>query len=97
MVTKQKSVQPTPEKPRNPFGNSSSQHIAPSFAELTHLGAVLDAVCRAGCAIMFGHTRDGGAVVTTVLDGDNRYKQFCGNDGELERTIDSIFAAYEDL
>lgn len=97
MATSKAKLQALPPAKGNPFGNSGSQHHTPSFTEVGNLAHVLDAVCRAGCAIMFGHTRDGGAVVITVLDGDNRYKQYCANADELERSAESIFAAYEEL
>jgi hypothetical protein len=80
----------------NPFAGNGAQHIAPSFTECTDLARLLDGVCRAGCAIMVGHTRDGGAVVFTILDGDNRHRTYCSNDPELQGAIDSALAAYSE-
>jgi len=78
----------------NPFNRNGVTHIAPSFTDCTDLARLLDAVCRAGCAVMVGHTRDGGAVVFTILDGDNRHRTYCANDAELQGAIDSACAAY---
>jgi len=78
----------------NPFLNTKEPHIAPSFTDCTDLARLLDSVCRSGCAFMVGHTRDGGAVVFTILDGDNRHRTYCSNDHELQGAIDSALAAY---
>lgn len=80
----------------NPFLSKGEQHIAPSFTDATDIARLLDAVCRSGCALMVGHTRDGGAVVFTVLDGDMRHRTYCSNDHELQGAIDSAFSAYSD-
>lgn len=81
----------------NPFGGKDVPHIAPELAEVAGLGRVFDLVLRAGCALMLGHTRDGGAVCFTVLDGDNRHRTYAGNVHDLEQAIESLAAAYEDL
>jgi len=81
---------------KNPFATGSVTHIAPSFTDTTDLARLLDSVCRAGCAFMVGHTRDSGAVVFTILDGDNRHRTYCSNDHELQGAIDSAFAAYSE-
>ncbi len=81
---------------RNPFLSKGDMHIAPSFTDCTDLARLLDSVCRAGCALMVGHTRDGGAVVLTILDGDNRHRTYSSNDAELQGAIDSAFAAYSE-
>jgi len=78
----------------NPFVNGSTGHIAPSFTDINDVARLLDCVCRNGCALMVGHTRDGGAVVLTILDGDNRHRTYAANDGELQAAIDSALAAY---
>lgn len=81
---------------KNPFASGSVVHIAPSFSDCTDLARLLDAVCRAGCAVMVGHTRDGGAIVFTILDGENRHRTYCSNEHELQGAIDSAYAAYGD-
>lgn len=80
----------------NPFLSKQGSHIAPSFTDTTDIARLLDAVCRSGCALMVGHTRDGGAVVFTILDGDNRHRTYCSNDNELQGAIDSAYSAYAD-
>lgn len=79
----------------NPFGVGALGHIAPTLTEVSNLASVCDNIMRSGCGIMLSHTRDGGALVVTILDGDERYKQYAGNQGELERLFDSLNAAYE--
>jgi hypothetical protein len=81
---------------KNPFASGSVAHIAPSFTDVTDLGRFMDSVCRAGCALMVGHTRDGGAVVFTVLDGELRHRTYCASDHELQGAIDSAYAAYSE-
>lgn len=78
----------------NPFAQNGANHIAPSFTDTTDLARLLDGVCRSGCALMVGHTRDGGAVVFTILDGEYRHRTYCSNDHELQGAIDSAIAAY---
>lgn len=81
---------------KNPFLQGGAEHIAPSFTDVTDLAKLLDSLCRSGCAFMAGHTRDGGAVVLTVLDGDNRHRTYCSNNHELQAAIDSGLAAYSE-
>lgn len=94
MKTVQKGQGANWDSRANPFVNKGGEHIAPSFTDVTDIARLLDGVCRAGCAIMVGHTRDGGAVVFTILDGDNRHRTYCGNLDELQGAIDSASAAY---
>lgn len=81
---------------KNPFLAQGASHIAPSFTDVSDIARLLDSVCRSGCAVMVGHTRDGGAVVLTILDGDNRHRTYCSNDHELQAAIDSALAAYSE-
>lgn len=81
---------------KNPFLQGGNEHIAPSFTDLTDLARLLDCLCRSGCALMAGHTRDGGAVVFTILDGDNRHRTYCSNTHELQAAVDSALAAYSE-
>jgi len=41
-----------------------------------------------------GRTRDGGAMVLTVLDGDNRHRTYCSSTAELEAALESLEAAF---
>lgn len=42
------------------------------------------AVTNAGAAVMFGRTRDGGALVVAVFDGDDRARYYCNSVVEFE-------------
>ena len=48
--------------------------------------AILSAV-EHGCALMFGATRDGGAVALTLLDGNERHKLYPQNVQELNQAL----------
>jgi hypothetical protein len=78
----------------NPFGYQKGTHIAPTLTESDNLGRVFDAVCGNGCALILGHTRDGGALVITVLDGDQRHRTYCSNDNELAGALDALWVSY---
>jgi hypothetical protein len=78
----------------NPFGNGKSGGTAPELNGTATIGIVLDEVLRAGCAIMWGHTRDGGAVVCTVLDGDERHRSYASTVQELDAMLLALHKAY---
>lgn len=80
----------------NPFANNKAGHIAPELAEISGLGQAFDRVLRAGCAVMLGHTRDGGAVVLTILDGEQRHRTYCANTGELDAAIEAMTFVYSE-
>ena len=79
----------------NPFGNGNSVGHAPELASTKTLGLVLDEVLAAGCAIMLGHTRDGGALVCTVLDGPDRHRSYASNEQELDEMMLALHKYYE--
>jgi hypothetical protein len=79
----------------NPFGNSKSSGHAPELTGTVTLGIVLDEVLQSGCAIMFGHTRDGGALVVTVLDGEQRHRTYCTSSQELDQAMLALHTTYE--
>lgn len=81
----------------NPFFNTHRRaKVAPDFDEVSGIGAALDLLVKAGCAVMFGRTRDGGAVVFTVLDGEKRHRTYCSNAEELQEAFDAIREMYAD-
>jgi hypothetical protein len=85
------------EKRPNPFTNSLHLVTAQiSFTDISDIAQVLDVVIAAGCAIMLGRTRDGGALVLTILDGDDRYRTYCANNTELQSAIDALLKMYAD-
>lgn len=85
------------DKRPNPFQNGL-HIVAPqiSFTDISDIAEVLDVVIAAGCAIMLGRTRDGGALVLTILDGDDRYRTYCANNSELQNAIDAMLKMYKD-
>lgn len=46
-----------------------------------------------GAALNFAATRDGGAVVLTLLDGPNRPKVYCSNVQELHQALTDLVAS----
>lgn len=78
----------------NPFAIDGEVSPAPALAGNPALGAAIDEVIRAGCALMIGQTRDGGAVVFTILDADERHRTYCSSAGELERALLALHKMY---
>lgn len=78
----------------NPFAGNANGASKVSLADVSRLGLVLDAVLAEGAAVMVGKTRDGGALVLTVLDGDNRHRTYCATTPELEAALESLEAAF---
>lgn len=52
-------------------------------------------VTNSGDAIMFSRTRDGGAVVLTVLSGDDRQKAYATGEEEVASLLADVRAACE--
>lgn len=85
------------DKRPNPFQNGVRLVAAQvSFTDISDIAEVLDVVTSAGCAIMLGRTRDGGALVLTVLDGDDRYRTYCSDNTELQNAINAMLNMYKD-
>lgn len=81
-------------KRSNPFQASFKTGTAPGLDELSNFGSALDAVLTSGCAVLIGHTRDGGAVVLTILDGSERYRTYCTNNDELVAAVKMMHEMY---
>lgn len=82
---------------KNPFKNA--MHIVggrPKFNQVSDLQEALELLVAAGCAIMLGATRDGGAVVFTILDGDERHRTYCSNDAEFHAAIAAMLEMYSE-
>ncbi len=58
--------------------------------EAAAVGSTVVAALRAGLAVMFATTSDGGAVSVTLFDGDDRFRTYCVNDEELADALASI-------
>lgn len=83
-------------KTKNPFQNiNPAQAARPALDDCGDLPKVAERVIAAGCAIMLGATRDGGAVVITIFDGDTRHKTYCSDDLELDRAMAALIDVYE--
>jgi len=78
----------------NPFGNGKSVGVAPKLTGTATIGIVLDEVLAAGCAIMLGRTRDGGALVCTVLDGEERHRSYASSEQELDAMMLALHNYY---
>lgn len=78
----------------NPFAGKATRGKAPRLSDALHVAGVLDEVMDTGCAVMLGHTRDGGALCITVLDGDTRHRTYCSDDGELADAVNSLHETF---
>jgi len=85
------------ETRNNPFGAKGISTARPNLADVPSVGAVIDSILLGGAAVMLGSTRDGGAVVITVFDGEQRHRTYCSNERELENAFASLQAAYTEL
>jgi hypothetical protein len=54
------------------------------------LASVLLAVVESGCALMFSATRDKGAIVLTLLNGDARNRVYPANAAELVAALTDL-------
>lgn len=79
----------------NPFKELQGRPNTVSLGDIPRLGMALDTVLAQGCAFMFGLTRDGGAMVLTVLDGDERHRTYCSSQHDLEQAIEAIELVYK--
>jgi hypothetical protein len=52
-----------------------------------HLGALVHAVTRAGDAVLFGKSRDGGTLVITICAGDERIKFYASSREQAESLL----------
>ena len=81
----------------NPFTNKSTPNgLRADFTEIANIGKTIQVLLGAGCALIVGQTRDGGAVVLTILDGDNRHRTYCATYNELQEACDEIVKMYGD-
>jgi len=65
-----------------------------SSIEATSIRGALDAVTRAGGAIMFGRTSDGGALSICILDRDQKIKEYPHTSEEAEEVLAAILEEY---
>ncbi len=55
------------------------------------------AVLLAGDAVLLGTTRDGGAVVMTIMEGDRRHRQYFSDATELMASLQELGKSVEGL
>lgn len=82
------------ESRANPFGSTKSIGRAPELASTATASIVVDEILAAGAAVMFGRTRDGGALVCTVLDGETRHRSYCSSEQELDAMMLALHNYY---
>lgn len=95
MATKDRGKGGNWETRPNPFAATQKVGTAPSLGDIPSAGLAFDKVLATGCALMLGYTRDGGALVLTVLDGTERHRTYCSSDAELEEAIKALSFVYE--
>lgn len=79
----------------NPFTHKTpSTVVRADYTEVPNIGKALQVLCVAGCAIILGATRDGGAMVLTILDGDTRHRTYCSTSEEIQDAFDAIIDMY---
>jgi len=78
----------------NPFAKKHSGGGAPQLADIAMAAQAIDRVVTAGNAVMLGQTRDGGAIVITILEGEQRHRTYCSNEQELDEAITAMFENY---
>lgn len=76
------------------FGVRKAASDPPSLADVTGLGAIIDAAAAEGDALTFGRTSDGGAVAITVLSDGGREKAYAATQEELNALIVALATAY---
>lgn len=64
-------------------------------ADADELWRTIYEVTGAGDALMFGRTRDGGAVTLVVLSGDERVRQYATGAEEISELLKRVRAAVE--
>jgi len=79
------------------LANASPRKNAASWedADAQELWRTLCEVSSAGDALMFGRTRDGGALVVTVLSGDERVQNYATGPEEVSALLARIREAVE--
>jgi hypothetical protein len=78
----------------NPFSKKRAKSSTPQLADTAMVAQAIDRVLTSGCAIMLGQTRDGGALVITILEGDNRHRTYCSDEQELDDAVTAMYENY---
>lgn len=59
-----------------------------------HIRGAVDAITRAGAAVLLGRTSDGGALSICILDGDSKIKEYPHTTEETEQLLAAILDEY---
>lgn len=68
---------------------------AADFDRYGSMGHVIETVLQAGAYISFGRTRDGGASVIRVLDGDDKLTSYCHTHVEIMEAFEALEKLYK--
>lgn len=69
---------------RRGYDNRPRSSIAWDEIPQDNIGTLVHTVCSQGAAIMFGRTSDGGALSITILDGEERIREWPHTAEEFE-------------
>ncbi len=81
-------------KTASPWASVKRQVGAGFLADVPGLTATIDRVIATGDAVMFSRTGDGGAVVITLLAGNDRHKAYAADQDELDAAVARLAEAY---
>jgi hypothetical protein len=81
-------------KPLNPFSRRAVEEDHGVLEDVPGILGTIASLCSGGRAIIIGHTRDGGAWVIQILDGQERFKQYASTQSELDELFADLFEAY---
>ena len=80
--------------PTNPFSSRAVDSGRGVLEDVPDCTRVLAMVAEGGRAVILGHTRDGGAWVVQVLDGQERFKSYASSQSELDDLFAQLHEAY---
>jgi len=85
---KQPNVGPSASGNGAVYGRRKRSAIAWGDLETDSIGRVVSRLCDAGYGIVLGKTSDGGALSITILDGNERYKDYPTSVADWENFAD---------
>ncbi len=96
MVTKEHGKGGNFDTRTNPFLDlSAAGGTRPELSSAVMLLQAMDRLIDAGCAIIIGSTRDGGALCFTILDNADRHRTYCSTEAELDAAVTAILEMYD--
>ncbi len=79
----------------NVFHDRERSSSRAAFIDVPGGVGTIDKLLESGFAIIFGCTRDGGAISITLLDGDDRHRTYCASQEELNDAFASMAGLVE--